>query len=146
MALDTMRVIADGRAELKQWVERRDAADKRIAELRAILRSLLRFMPEQQRTEVLREIEEARRNTPSLTEAISAVLRSTKIAMTANEIRDALEQSGFDLESYSQPLGAIMTTLNRLADHKADQRNVRRGLRADKTITYQWIESSEGKK
>src|SRR5438034_5808277 len=101
MTVDTMAIIRDAREDLKRAVGTRANTDKRIAELRMLLRTLVKFMPEEsQRKEVLKEIEWARRKAPSLVTAISDLLMARKDFMTSNEIRDSLEQSGFDLEEY----------------------------------------------
>jgi cysteinyl-tRNA synthetase len=135
MTVDTMAIIRDAREDLKRTVTTRANADKRIAELRMLLRTLVKFMPEEsQRKDVLKEIEWARRKAPSLVTAISDLLMARKDFMTSNEIRDALEQSGFDLEEYSQPLGAIMTVLNRLKD----QGNVQRERGKNRSVAFKW--------
>jgi hypothetical protein len=147
--VDTNTIIRDAREELKTRVLQREQTDKRIAELRILLRSLVRFMPEDtHRQAVLAEIENAKRKAPSLTDAVSEVLmRSnrgvTGSAITSTEIREALEQAGFDLDEYSQPLGAIMTVLKRLSD--GDNARVKRELRRDKSVAFRWVGERIGK-
>src|ERR1700723_1686439 len=115
MGIETNEVIRQAREELKTRVANREQNDKRIAELRVLLRTLVRFMPdESQRQEVLAAVDTAKRRAPFLTEAISQLLMRTKGSVTSNEIREFLEVSGFDLDEYSQPLGAIMAVLKRL--------------------------------
>jgi hypothetical protein len=135
MPVDTMAIIRDAREDLKREVINRARSEKRIAELRMLLRTLVRFVgDEPQRNEVLKEIERARRKAPSLVTAISDLLMVRKDFLTSNEIRDILEQSGFDLEEYSQPLGAIMTVLNRLKE----QGNVQREKGKNRTVAFKW--------
>jgi uncharacterized protein YgbK (DUF1537 family) len=119
MVLNTVQVIREGTAELKQRVVTREENDRRIAELRILLKSMVRFLPKESDREILlREIEAAKRKAPALPEAIFHVLEGSEAPMTSAQIREALEQSGFDLEEYSQPLAAIMTALNRLVEQK----------------------------
>ncbi len=135
MPIDTLQIIRDAREDLKQEVAKRMQAEKRVGELRMLLRTLVKFMPEEsERQKVLKEIEWARRKAPSLPTAISDILMRRKDSMTSNEIRDTLLQSGFDLEEYSQPLGAIMTVLNRLKE----QGNVQREKGKNRTVSFKW--------
>jgi hypothetical protein len=135
MPVDTMQIIRDAREDMKQEVSKRIQAERRVAELRMLLRTLVKFMPEEsERQKVLKEIEWARRKAPSLATAISDILMLRKDFMTSNEIRDTLVQSGFDLDEYSQPLGAIMTVLNRLKD----QGNVQREKGKSRTVAFKW--------
>lgn len=140
--VDTNVIIRDAREELKNRIVQRDQNDKRIAELRILLRSLVRFMPEDtHRQAVLAEVENAKRKAPSLTDAVSGVLMRTdrgltSVGMTSTEIREALEQAGFDLDEYSQPLGAIMTVLKRLSD--GANARVKREVEKNKGVVFRW--------
>src|SRR5438309_1992595 len=136
MALNAEQVIREGLQELKQRVASREDNDRRIAELRILLKNLARFLPEGEREGLLREIENAKRKTPSLAEAVSDLLRRTGQSMTSTQIRETLEHSGFDLEEYSQPLAAVMTVLSRL--HL--QKKVKRDLGKDKAVLFTWTE------
>jgi hypothetical protein len=138
MALDTNQIIREAREELKQRVAQRDNTDKKIAELRILLRSLVRFMPDDKnKQQVVAEIANAKRRAPSLSDAIEGLLQKSHEGMKSTEIREQLEQSGFDLEEYSQPLGAIMTVLNRLCEgHNA---RVKKTVAKDKSVLFVWI-------
>lgn len=115
MAVNYSQVIHDSREELKQCVKQRDFLDKRITELSIALRALVRFMPEEaHREQVLQEVKGAKRKSLSLADAILGVVPRSKEGMNATQIREQLEQSGFDIEEYSQPLGAVMTAAQRL--------------------------------
>ena len=140
--VNTNQVISDAREELKARVRQRGENDKRIAELRILLRTLVRFMPEEaHRQAVLKEVETAKRKAPSLAEAVADVLMQNKGAMTSSQIRETLEQGGFDLEEYSQPLGAIMTALSRLVE----QKKLKRTFTSSKAVAYTWIGLAEPK-
>jgi len=137
-----MQIIRDAREDLRQEVTKRMQAEKRVAELRMLLRTLVKFMPEEsERQKGSKEIEWARRKAPSLAAAISDILMRRKDFMTSNEIRDTLLQSGFDLDEYSQPLGAIMTVLNRLKE----QGNVQREKGKNRTVAFKWKFSAPAK-
>jgi hypothetical protein len=135
MAVNTDVVIREAREELKQRVAIRESTDRRIADLRILLKSLMPFVPkESDREALLREVEAAKRKSPSLPEAVSDLLRGKEEPMTSTQIREALERSGFDLEEYSQPLAAVMTVLSRLVD----QEKVKRDLTKDRTVLFKW--------
>jgi hypothetical protein len=51
-----------------------------------------------------------------LTDACRSILKSTESDLTPTDVRDSLEQSGFDLGKYENPLAVIHTTLKRLAE------------------------------
>src|SRR5437899_3851049 len=135
MVVDTTRLIADAKAELKENVATRERVDKRIAELRILLRTLVRFIPDEAtRQQTLAEIEAARRKAPSITDSISALLSQAGKPLNSNEIREQLEATGFDLDEYSQPLATIQSTLQRLVEAK----KVARDLGPDKSVLYSW--------
>jgi hypothetical protein len=131
-----IQVINDSRAELKQQLAQREITDKRIAQLIIALRALARFLPETQREEVLREIANAPRRPATISDAISNTLRAVNAAngLTSQQIRERLEESGFDLSEYSQPLGTIFATLKRLIKKGC----VKRIDGKDETILFKW--------
>ena len=139
MAVDYTKVINDSREELRELVKQRDAIDARISQVVIALRALARLQPGlMAKKEIFNEISNSRRKEPTLMEAISSVLREAGEYITGAQVRELLEDSGFDLSEYSQPMGTILTTLNRLAE----SRRAKRGLSRDKTATYKWVEGS----
>jgi hypothetical protein len=69
-------------------------------------RVLIKFAPESEREQVLQEIKKkAKKKGVSLTETVVDLAPpENKVGLTSNQIRHKLEQSGLDLEDYSQPL------------------------------------------
>jgi hypothetical protein len=123
--VNTAQVIKDAREELKTRVEDRARNDKRIAELRIMLRTLVRFTTDDAtRDQIMLEVRLAKRETPSLQAAVHDCLMRNPDGLTSNQIRDDLEQEAFDLEEYSQPLSAIMTCLSRLVKSDSVKRRV----------------------
>jgi hypothetical protein len=124
MAVNYNQVIQESRAELKSCVATRDNFDKRITELSIALRALVRFVPDEgQRNQILQEVKDAKRKSVSLADAIMGVISAAKEGLNASQIREQLEQSGFDIEEYSQPLGAVMTAAQRLVDDSKLDKN-----------------------
>lgn len=134
-AVNTAQVISDAREELKNRVGQRATTDKRIAELRILLRTLVRFIPDEaQRQQVLAEVDAARRKAPSITESISSLLSQSNKPLTSTDIREQLEATGFDLDEYSQPLATIQSTLSRMVEAE----KVKRDFAPDKSVIYEW--------
>jgi hypothetical protein len=138
--VNTMQLIVDAREELEKRVEERERNDERIAQLRIMLRTLVRFADDEAlRGKVLLEVANAKRRVYSLQEAVCDALMRHPAGLTSNQMRDDLEQTGFDLEEYSQPLSAIMTTLSRLVKSE----HVRRRVGRDKSVTFRMKDSDE---
>jgi len=117
MVVNYNQVIDASRDELKHCLKQRDYFDKRIMELTIALRALVRFVPDEgQRNQILQEVKDAKRKSVSLADAIVGLFSRSKDGMNASQIREQLEQSGFDIEEYSQPLGAVMTAAQRLVE------------------------------
>jgi hypothetical protein len=116
MPVDYAAVIRGSREELKQCVQQREHFDKRIVELSIALKALVRFAEASQREQILQEVQNARRKTPSLGDAIFMLLVRNPEGLNATAIREHLENSGFPIEEYSQPLGAVMTAAQRLVE------------------------------
>ena len=115
MPVNYAQVIHDSRQELKSTIAARDQFDKRITELSIALRALVRFVPDEgQRNQILQEVKDAKRKSVSLADAIMGIISAAKDGMNASQIREQLQLSGFDIEEYSQPLGAVMTSAQRL--------------------------------
>src|SRR5437899_9964494 len=106
--VDYLQVIRDSCQELKARVAERDRLDKRINELRLALRSLVRLMPEDNhRQEIIQLVKDAKRKAPSLTEAVLGLVLQSADGLSSAQIREQLDESGFDLDEYSQPLATI---------------------------------------
>lgn len=136
MPLDFLVVIKESREELRNTVKNRDAMEKRISQLVVTLRAMSRFLPDPaQRQTLLDELKKVRRRPPTLTEAITKVLRDADDALNSNEIREELENNGFDLSEYSQALAVIMTTLKRLEEDS----HVKRHKHKERGVTFKWV-------
>jgi glutaredoxin-related protein len=121
MAVNYNTVIQESLKDLKESVRLRDHYDNRIRELSSALRGLSRLVPEGNREVILQDVKAAKRKSRTLAEAILELLTNAKNGMNAAEIREQLEESGFDIEEYSQPLGSIMTAAQRLVPEKLEK-------------------------
>jgi hypothetical protein len=136
MGFDVHNAIASRLKELRQLCEQRDFVERQLVQVNIALRSLAEETDNnEERAEVLKEIEAARRKPAGLTQAILNSLAATPHdGLSANEVRYWLEREGFDLSDYSQPLAAISVTLRRLADGGRA-----RATHHGRNVTYQWI-------
>jgi hypothetical protein len=71
-------------------------------------------------------------NALSLPDAMRLVFRSAGRALSANDFRTKLQDFGFDLEKYSNPLANIITAMNRMVE--SDEMEWVKGT-ATKTVT-----------
>ena len=69
-----------------------------------------------------------------ITDAIRKVLSFRNNAMRPTEIREALQESGFEIDVYKQPMAVIHTTLKRLKDQEDVE-----SLEEDGAILYRII-------
>lgn len=104
-------------SELDARVLKRDILNAEITGLKETVRVLssrvqLSAEKERQIVQLLAMVDYA---TPNLKDSIRSVLIRSGWAMTAVEIRNALEESGFNFEDFSNPLSACHATLKRMA-------------------------------
>jgi hypothetical protein len=119
MTPDFDQIIKESLLELHQRVAERDATDKRIGQLTKALRGLAVMVPEKERPQFLSSLAIGRRKGLGLTEMILEILRDSKATpLSTNDIRDRMEDMGFDFAGYSQPTSTIYNTLRRLIDDK----------------------------
>lgn len=135
MAFDLNKTVAGLRSELRTLIKQRRYIENRMSNVHLALRSLAREIEDKnEREEVLREIEAARRKPAGMTQAVSENLRQTSHSLSANEVREWLQREGFDLSDYSQPLATISVTLRRL-----EKKGLVKAMREDRKVTYKWI-------
>jgi hypothetical protein len=74
-----------------------------------------------------------------ITEAIRIVLRASKEEMTAQEVRQALDQRGFDLSKQSAPMASIYKVLGRLADDSGEAER----RKEDFKVFFRWKQAEK---
>lgn len=116
MTVDYTVVVGESRRELHDLLVQRESIEARIGQVLIALRALARLVPERQREELFQYLATIPRRPLNLSDAILQLLRKPESSrgLTSNQIRDRLEESGYELAGYSQPLGSIFTTLQRL--------------------------------
>jgi hypothetical protein len=106
-------------SDLEDRIQRRDLLNAEIAGLRETVRvlSTVAGVPSEKQKKVAQLFAMVDYATPSLTDAIrSLLIRSYPSEMTAIEVRNALEESGFNFGDFSNSLSACHTALKRLAN------------------------------
>lgn len=71
-----------------------------------------------------------------MTDAIRAVIQKSKQRMSATDVRNLLENGGFDLSGYSSPLSSIYTVLRRISDDGSG--DVLREHDGTRNVFYRW--------
>ena len=140
MVLDHTQLIADAEDELFHLVEQRDAIDARIRQLNKILRGLASTLPTDAKRILLERLKTVSRKPAGLTEVIGDALRDNGGWMSTEEIREHLENSGFDLSEYSQASATLYNTLTRLKDSKrVERRFMRVPNQTTSVVKWHWI-------
>jgi len=132
--LDFEKMLKELKAEWNVLDEERDTLEVRLGEVKAKLAHLNKAIPNIEKlsgelgyADDLSEL--------GFTDAIRKVLRNGyPTSMTAQEIRKALVDGGFNIESYSSPMQSIYKILSRLFADTI----VARAQTKD-AITWQWI-------
>jgi len=104
-------------ADLENSVQSRDILNAQIAGLRETVRVLSSRIPltKDEREAVSRLLEMVAYATPSLTDSIrSLLLKVCPKALTAIEVRNSLEESGFNFDDFSNELSACHAALKRM--------------------------------
>lgn len=124
MTPDFQQIIRESLEELAQRIRERDETDKRIGQLTKALRGLAPMLPEEERPHLFAAINSSKRKGLGLTEVILDILRESGAALTVSEIRERMEDMGFDFGDYSQPNTTIQNTIRRLTEGGAASRVV----------------------
>lgn len=130
-----VKALEKALSDLEQRVQSRDILNAEIAGLRETVRVLssLVGIPEDKIKRVSQLLAVVDSATPSLTDAIRSLLtRTHPDELTATEVRNTLEDSGFNFGEFSNPLSACHAALKRLVGD--DQAKV--GKPKDGKTTY----------
>ena len=118
MPLNYNQVIEESLRELRERVRQREEADKRIGQLIKALHDLAPMLPVSERSGLFSSVKIARRKGLGLTEIILDILRDSDVPLSVSDIRDRMQESGFDLSKYSRASATIHNTMRRLVQSK----------------------------
>ncbi|MGO8731826.1 MAG: hypothetical protein ACLQVM_03420 [Terriglobia bacterium] len=102
------RALKEAEQELDDLLRKRDAMDARILRLHSTVESLRGLCGKEPHSFPI-DIRKL-----GITDAIRKLLEYANSSMSAIQIRDALEQAGFDLSDQSNPMSSVHSVLNRL--------------------------------
>jgi hypothetical protein len=111
------KALAKAVAELQSRIETRDLLNAEIAGLRETVRVLSSRiqLKDGDREQISRLLDMVDYATPNLTDSIRATLtRAYPMGMTAIQVRNALEESAFNFDDFSNSLSACHAALKRL--------------------------------
>ncbi len=129
------RAITLQHYSLRKLVAERDKTNLEIERAAEHIKANANFLPDAERAEELRKLEQVIAGPPGFTDAVRNVLRNNPgYSATATRVRDMLISSGFNLNSYSNPLASIHTILKRLAERGEADPTINNG-----EVYYRWI-------
>ena len=115
-----MKALDKAVADLDERVSKRDLINAEIAGLRETVRVLSSrvILSRDREREVVQLLAAVDYATPNLKDAIRSTLIRSGKQLTAIEVRNALEESGFNFDDFSNPLSACHATLKRMDKDK----------------------------
>lgn len=124
--------------KLRSLFEHRNETDLEISKVRQFARATINMLPDKERQHMERILALAGSSDMitqmGLADAIRRVLvHSPKQWFTATQVRDALQDNGFDFSGYtSNPLSSVSTTLRRLNSPHFEKAEI------DEVTAYRW--------
>jgi hypothetical protein len=110
--------IADAWAELTSYEQVQRIIERKVTDLRDLIRATANFLPDQERANELVLLDMVK-HPSNITEAVRMALfiaRGTGERLTPTDIRQRAEQRGFNFSEYTNPLASIHTILRRMKD------------------------------
>jgi hypothetical protein len=124
------KAIDEWLKQLRSLVEQREQTQTRITKIEAVVRSLIDLLDDETEQKIYTAKLAMSSKPVGLTEVIKHILRESG-KLTPSGVRDKLNDSGFPLAQYSNPLAVIFTTVKRLEDQKL--------VRKTKDGEYEWV-------
>jgi len=110
--------IADAWSELTSYEQIQRIIDGKIDDLRVLIRATANFLPDNERSNELLLLDIVK-HPSNITEAVRTVLfiaRGIGERLTPTDIKQRVEQRGFNLSEYTNPLASIHTILRRMKE------------------------------
>ena len=134
------RALVRAKKEMIALLKQRQQVDDRISRLKITIASLDALRQDSNPTGKSTSSPVELEANSGLTKSIRQILQgAAPLAVSANEIKQVMEQQGFDFGGYTSPLASIHTVLNRL---------VKKGLAEPEKApgnlkTYRWYTDTE---
>lgn len=123
MPIDYVQLLRDLMKERETWARRKEDADRELSRLSELIRSTVKMLSPEQRSQCEKDIMEHIEHlySPGLTNLIRGAFFTGKEWLTPTEIRDYLKDIGVDFAKYkANPLASIHTTLRRLVPNEVE--------------------------
>lgn len=123
MPIDYVRLLRELMKERESWARKRDEADREFSRLSELIRSTVKMLSPEQRSESVGDLIEHfdQVYSPGLTNLVRGAFGSGKEWLTPTQIRDYLNSIGFNFEKYkANPMASIHTTLRRMVPNEVE--------------------------
>lgn len=115
--IDYWKMFADLMERRVKLIRQRDEAEVELAKMKQLIVSVFALLPEAQQKANQQAIDDMEAESAGLQDAIKLVFSMhAGVWMTLSDVRDCLNDMGFDFRQYkANPLASIGTTLKRIA-------------------------------
>jgi hypothetical protein len=123
MPIDYVKLLRDLMKERESWARKRDDADREFSRLSELIRSTVKMLSPEQRSQCVGDLIEHFDlvYSPGLTNLVRGAFGSGKEWLTPTQIRDYLNSIGFNFEKYkANPMASIHTTLRRMVPNEVE--------------------------
>ena len=123
MPIDYVKLLRDLMKERESWARERDEADRQFSRVSELIRSTVKMLSPEQRSECVGDLIEHfdQVHSPGLANMVRGAFGSGKEWLTPVQVRDYLSSIGFNFEKYkANPLASIHTTLRRMVPSEVE--------------------------
>jgi hypothetical protein len=123
MTIDYVHLLRELMKERESWARKRDDADREFSRLSELIRSTVKMLSPEQRSQCVGDLIEHFDHvySPGLTNLVRGAFGSGKEWLTPTQIRDYLNSIGFNFEKYkANPMASIHTTLRRMVPNEVE--------------------------
>jgi hypothetical protein len=105
------QALEQARTDLAKAIQERDHWNLEIVKLEQLMKSLAQMVSASDKAQAKFNALEA---AFGFTETVHTIIRSSKVPLSAMDVRDKLLNLGYDISGYSNPLGFVHSVLGRL--------------------------------
>jgi hypothetical protein len=123
MPIDYVHLLRELMKERETWARKRDDADREFSRLSELIRSTVKMLSPDQRSQCVGDLLEHFDHvySPGLTNLVRGAFGSGKEWLSPTQIRDYLNSIGFNFEKYkANPMASIHTTLRRMVPNEVE--------------------------
>jgi hypothetical protein len=123
MPIDYVQLLRELMKERESWARKRDDADREFSRLSQLIRSTVKMLSPEQRSQCVGDLIEHfdHVHSPGLTNLVRGAFGSGEVWLTPIQIRNYLNSIGFNFEKYkANPMASIHTTLRRMVPNEVD--------------------------